>query len=53
VTRVPEEVVRTTLAHVNGHVRAMLRVQELAGMQPQDIRNLRTGDLDMTGDVWI
>jgi integrase len=31
----------------------MVQVQELAAMRPQDVRNLRTGDLDMTGDVWI
>ena len=31
----------------------MIQVQELAGMRPQDIRNLRTCDLDMTGDVWV
>ena len=22
-------------------------------MRPQDIRNMRTGDIDMSGDVWI
>jgi integrase len=31
----------------------MVLIQELAGMRPQDIRNLRTCDLDMTSDVWI
>jgi integrase len=50
---VPDAVVQATLPKLNPHVRAMAQVQELAGMRPQDIRNLRTGDIDMTGDVWI
>jgi integrase len=28
-------------------------VQELAGMRPQDIRNLRTADIDTSGNVWV
>jgi integrase len=31
----------------------MVQVQELAAMRPQDVRNLRTGDLDMRDDIWI
>jgi integrase len=53
VTTVPEGDVEKALAVVNPHVRAMARVQELAGMRPQDVRNLRTVDVDRTGDVWI
>ena len=53
VTTVPEAHVQATLLCVNPHVGAMIQVQELAGMRPQDIRNLRTCDLDMTADVWI
>jgi integrase len=53
VATVPEGDVEKALAVVNPHVRAMARVQELAGMRPQDIRNLRTIDVDRTGDVWI
>ncbi len=53
ITTVPNDHVRKTLAHVNDHVAAMIQVQELAGMRPQDVRNLRTCDLDMSGDVWI
>ena len=49
----PDEVVKATLPHLNGHLQAMVQVQELAAMRPQDIRNMRTGDIDMTGDVWI
>lgn len=50
---VPDSVVQATLLHLNEHVRAMVQVQELAAMRPQDIRNMRTGDIDMAGDVWI
>lgn len=53
VKPVPESDVRATCSRLNRHVRAMAQVQELTGMRPQDIRNLRTGDLDMTDDVWV
>lgn len=53
VKPVPEEDFRATCLHLNAHVRAMVEVQELAGMRPQDIRNLRTRDLDMSADVWV
>lgn len=53
VTLIPDENVAAVLPHVNPVVRAMIQIQELAGMRPQDIRNMRTCDLDMTGDVWI
>jgi len=53
VETVPEGHVQAACAHLNRHVRAMVAVQELAGMRPQDIRNLRTCDLDTTEDVWV
>jgi integrase len=53
VACVPESDVQAALLKVNPFVRAMIQVQEPAGMRPQDIRNLRTCDLDQTGDVWI
>jgi integrase len=53
VQPVPEAQVQATLPFLTWQVRAMVEVQELAGMRPQDIRNLRTCDLDMLGDVWI
>jgi integrase len=53
VTTVPEKDVAATLSHVNPHVRAMAQVQELTGMRPQDVRNLRTCDVDLSGDVWV
>jgi integrase len=53
VKPVPAEHVAAVLPKVNLVVRAMIQVQELAGMRPQDIRNMRTCDLDMTSDVWV
>ncbi len=50
---VPDSIVQATLPHLNEHVRAMVQVQELAAMRPQDIRNMRIGDIEMTSDVWI
>ena len=49
----PDEHVAAVLPKVNSVVRAMIQVQELAGMRPQDVRNMRTCDIDMTGDVWV
>ena len=53
VKPVPEADVQAACAHLNRHVRAMVEVQELARMRPQDIRNMRTCDIDMTQDVWV
>jgi integrase len=50
---VPEEHVNATVQHLNEHVRAMVEVQHLTGMRPQEVRNLRTGDIDTSTDVWI
>jgi len=49
----PDDDIQAACLHLNKHVRAMVQVQELAGMRPQDIRNLRTCDLDMTSDIWV
>ena len=53
VTTVDEEHVRKTCELLSRHVGAMVEVQHLTGMRPQDIRNLRTCDLDMSDDVWV
>jgi len=53
VQPVPAEHVEAVLPYLGSHVRAMVLVQELAGMRPQDIRNMRTGDIDMSADVWV
>ena len=53
VKPVVEEHVRAVLPHVTPQIRAMIQVQELAGMRPQEVRNMRTCDIDVTQDVWI
>lgn len=53
VKPVPEEIIFSTIDKLNPVVAAMVQVQLLTGMRPQDIRNLRTCDLDQTGDVWV
>jgi integrase len=53
VQPVPGEHVAAVLPKVNPVIRAMIQVQELAGMRPRDVRNMRTCDLDMSRDVWV
>jgi integrase len=53
VKPVPDEYVAAVLPKVNLVIRAMIQVQELAGMRPQDVRNMRTCDLDISNDVWV
>lgn len=53
VKAVSEAQVRAVLQHVTSHIRAMIECQNLTGMRPQDVRNMRTCDLITTGDVWI
>ena len=53
VAKVEEEIVLATVENLNPVVAAMVQVQLLTGMRPQDVRNLRTCDLDRTGDVWV
>ena len=53
VAPVPDADVQAVLPHVTPQVQAMIQVQELAGMRPQDIRNMRTCDVDTSSDVWV
>ena len=53
VETVPSDHVKAALPHVTPQVAAMIRVQELAGMRPQDVRNMRTCDIEMSGEVWV
>jgi integrase len=45
-------VVEATLPHLQPVVRAMVRVQLLSGMRPQEICAMRPAEIDMSGDVW-
>ena len=39
--------------HVSRQVWAMIELQRLTGMRPGEVVLMRTGDLDMGGDVWV
>jgi integrase len=52
VTPVADEVVETTLPHLNPHVRGMVRLQRLTGMRPGEVCQIRRADLDTSGSVW-
>jgi integrase len=45
--------VAATVPYLNRTVRAMVEVQRLAGMRPQDVCRLRPCDLDRSGVVWV
>jgi integrase len=45
--------VEATLPHLSGVVAAMVRVQRLTGMRPQEVCRLRPCDLDRSGAVWV
>lgn len=53
VKPVDSEIVSRTCNELGRHVRTMVQVQELAGMRPQDILNLRSCDIDMSADIWV
>lgn len=50
---VAEEVVTATLPHLPAPVAAMVRIQQLTGMRPQEVCPLRPCEIDRTGDVWL
>ena len=49
---VSDEIVEKTLPHLPPIIADMVRVQRLVGMRPQDIRNMRSCDIDRNGDIW-
>jgi integrase len=53
IKNVPQSHVHAVLPFVTPQIRTMIQAQELAGMRPQDIRNMRTCDLDLSEDVWV
>ena len=52
VKPVADDVVDKTLPFLPPIVADMVRVQRLSGMRPQDVRNMRSCDIDRSGDVW-
>lgn len=53
VTSVAAEVVAATIPFLSPIVAAMVQVQYLCGMRPQDVCAMRLVDIDRSGDVWI
>jgi len=53
VKPVAEGVVDATLPHLPPVVQAMVRVQQLTGMRPGEVVQMRACDIDMAGAVWL
>jgi integrase len=49
----PEADVEAILPHAGPVVRAMVELQALTGMRPQEVRMIRTGWIDRTGELWL
>lgn len=47
------DVVNRTIKHLPQQVRDMVRAQLLLGCRPVEICQMRPGDVDMSGDVWL
>jgi integrase len=52
VKPVADALVDATLPHIPPTVQAMIQVQRLTGMRPQEVVLLRPLDIDMSGPVW-
>ncbi|MEQ9410936.1 MAG: site-specific integrase [Fuerstiella sp.] len=52
VKPVPDADIDAVKPHVSRQVWAMIQVQLVTGMRPGEVRLLRTGEIDMTGDTW-
>lgn len=52
VRPVPDDHVQKLLAVVTPAVRGMVEVQRLTGCRPQDVVQMRPGDIDRSGTVW-
>lgn len=53
VKPVPDAFVEAVRNHVQPPIWAMIQLQRLTGMRPGEAVNLRTGDIDTSGKVWI
>ncbi len=50
---VAAEHVEAVLAYLSPTVAAMVELQRVTGMRPDEVCRLRVGDLDMSGPVWL
>lgn len=53
VQPVPDSHVDATLPFVLRPVRAMIELQRLTGMRSNETTAMRTGDIDMSGKIWV
>ncbi|MGB0715582.1 MAG: tyrosine-type recombinase/integrase [Phycisphaerae bacterium] len=52
VKPVTEEQVKATKKHCSRQVAAMIDLQWLVGMRPNEVLQMRAAEIDMSGDVW-
>lgn len=50
---VPDDIVERTLPILLPTVAAMVQVQRLAAMRPNEVCRMTVGDIDTSGDIWI
>ena len=53
VKPVPDSFVDAIRPHVSRQIWAMVELQRLSGMRPQEVCIIRTGDVDRSGRVWV
>lgn len=53
VRPVPDEHIDAVLPHVVPQVAAMIQVQRVTGMRPDEVTIVRPGDIDRSEDVWL
>ncbi|MDR1269041.1 MAG: hypothetical protein LBK82_05920 [Planctomycetaceae bacterium] len=50
---VPDNVVQATLPHLLPTVAAMIQVQRMACMRPNEVCRMQVGDIDRSGEIWM
>lgn len=53
IAPVSDEHVEAVLPHLPPVIADMVRVQRLTGMRPGEVCAMTTGELDVTGDIWL
>jgi integrase len=53
VQPVSDEVIEKTIQFLSPTIRDMVRLQRATGARPGEICNLKAGDIDTSGDVWV
>jgi integrase len=53
VKPVPEDHIEAVLKHISAPVAAMIELQRLTGMRPEEVVSMRRCDLDCSGTTWV